>query len=140
MGHEVDVERAITAKNDEELLRRLGAGDVAAIEELYDRYARVLFPLAFRILRDRAEAEDLVHDAFVAVAERANQYVRERGTVAAWLITLVRNLTIDRTRRRDRRGNIARDVVAFEPLEPVPTPEALVGTGSSRSEEHTSEL
>lgn len=127
MGHEVDAERAIIAKNDEELLRRLGDGDVAAIEELYDRYARVLYPLAFRILRDRAEAEDLVHDAFVAVTERAGQYVRERGTVAAWLITLVRNLTIDRARRRDRRGNIARDVVAFEPLEPSPTPETLVG-------------
>ena len=110
---------------DEELLRRIGAGDVSATGILYDRYARALFPMALRILRDRAEAEDLLHDAFIAVAERANQYTRERGTVAAWLITLVRNLTIDRTRRRERRGAIARDVVAFEPVEPVANPEAL---------------
>src|SRR5450432_951602 len=112
---------------DEELLRRIGAGDVSAAGVLYDRYSKILFPIALRILRDRAEAEDLLHDAFVAVAERAGQYTRERGTVAAWLITLVRNLTIDRTRRRDRRGAIARDVVAFEPTEPVPDPETLVG-------------
>lgn len=113
------------SQSDEQLLQRLGAGDFAAIEPLYDRYASLLFPLALRILRDRAEAEDLVHDAFVIVAERAHQYVPARGTVAAWLITLVRNLTIDRTRRRDRRGALARDVVSFEPVEPVADPEKL---------------
>jgi len=118
---------------DEELLRRIGTGDVSAAGELYDRYSKVLFPIALRILRDRAEAEDLLHDAFVAVAERAGQYTRERGTVAAWLITMVRNLTIDRTRRRERRGAIARDIVAFEPMEPVADPETLVGNQSSRA-------
>jgi RNA polymerase sigma-70 factor (ECF subfamily) len=109
---------------DEELLRRISAGDVSAVGVLYDRYVRTLYPMTVRILRDRTEAEDLLHDAFVAVTERANQYSRERGTVAAWLITLVRNLTIDRTRRRERRGAIARDIVAFEPVEQPANPEA----------------
>ncbi len=132
MAKDVDPERMAIAKSDEELIRRLGAGDVSAIEVLYDRYAQILFPLAMRILRDRAEAEDLVHDAFVLLTERANQYVRERGTVAAWLITLVRNLTIDRTRRRDRRGALARDVVSFEPVEPARTPEMLAADRSTQ--------
>lgn len=132
MARDLDPERMAIAKSDEELVRRLGAGDVSAIEVLYDRYAQILFPLAMRILRDRAEAEDLVHDAFVVLTERANQYVRDRGTVAAWLITLVRNLTIDRTRRRDRRGALARDVVSFEPVEPVPSPEQLAGDRSTQ--------
>ena len=108
---------------DEELLRRISAGDVSAMGVLYDRYARSLFPMTLRILRDRTEAEDLLHDAFIAVAERASQYTRDRGTVAAWLITLVRNLSIDRTRRRERRGAIAREIVAFEPVEPAADPE-----------------
>jgi RNA polymerase sigma-70 factor, ECF subfamily len=110
---------------DTELLRRIGAGDVEAIGELYDRYAPMLFPLALRIVRDRAEAEDVVHDAFVTVADRAGQYAAERGSVAAWVVTLVRNLSIDRTRRRDRRGSLTRDVLAHEPAEKVADPETL---------------
>lgn len=111
--------------SDGELLRRIGDGDVRAVGELYDRYSAMLFPLALRIVRDRAEAEDVVHDAFVAVSDRASQYVPERGTVAAWLVTLVRNLSIDRTRRRERRGALARDVIAHEPTEAVADPETL---------------
>jgi RNA polymerase sigma-70 factor (ECF subfamily) len=74
-----------------------------------------MLAIAVRIVRDRTEAEDVVHDSFVLVGERASQYVPDRGSVAAWLTTLVRNLSIDRRRRRDRRGAIARDVFAHEP-------------------------
>ncbi|MGD0527313.1 MAG: sigma factor, partial [Polyangiaceae bacterium] len=96
---------------DVELLQRIAAGDVLAVAELYDRHARMLLALSLRIVRERAEAEDVLHDAFVVVGERAGQYVPERGAVGAWLVTLVRNLSIDRTRRRDRRGAIAREVL-----------------------------
>ena len=117
---------------DVELLRRIGAGDGQAVGELYDRYVAMLMPLALRILRQRAEAEDVLHDAFVAVSERAGQYAEERGTVAAWLVTLVRNLSIDRTRRRDRRGTLARDVIAHEPVAPPADPESLTADASER--------
>ncbi|MGO8992682.1 MAG: sigma-70 family RNA polymerase sigma factor [Polyangiaceae bacterium] len=118
---------------DGELLRRIGAGDVAALGELYDRYGGVLFPIAARILRDRTEAEDVVHDVFVTVADRAAQYATERGSVAAWLVTLARNLSIDRMRRRDRRGALARDVVAHEPVAAVPDPESLSADAAERA-------
>lgn len=101
--------------SDVDLLRRIAGGDVGAVAELYDRHAGMLLALALRIVRDRAEAEDVVHDAFVLVGERAGQYVPERGAVGAWLVTLARNLSIDRTRRRERRGTIARDVLAHDP-------------------------
>jgi RNA polymerase sigma-70 factor (ECF subfamily) len=100
---------------DVDLLRRIGEGDVGAVAALYDRYAPSMLAIAIRIVRDRTEAEDVVHDSFVLVGERARQYVADRGTVAAWLITLVRNLSIDRRRRTERRGAIARDVFAHEP-------------------------
>jgi RNA polymerase sigma-70 factor (ECF subfamily) len=119
--------------SDVDLLRRIGSGDVQAVGELYDRYSALLMPLAIRIVRDRAEAEDVLHDAFMAVAERAGQYAVERGTVAAWLVTLVRNLAIDRTRRRDRRGALARDVIAHEPAAPPPDPETLTADASERA-------
>jgi RNA polymerase sigma-70 factor (ECF subfamily) len=117
---------------DGELLRRIGAGEVKAVGELYDRYASLLLPLALRIVRDRSEAEDIVHDAFIAVSDRASQYSPDRGTVAAWLVTLVRNLSIDRTRRRDRRGTLAREVVAHEPVAPPESPEQLAADASER--------
>jgi RNA polymerase sigma-70 factor (ECF subfamily) len=103
------------AISDGELIQRIVRGDPTAVAALYDRYAGVLLALALRILHDRTEAEDVLHDAFVLVDDRAHRYVPERGTVVAWLITLVRNLSIDRRRRRDRRGAIARDIFAHEP-------------------------
>ena len=72
---------------DVDLLRAIGAGDVRAVGLLYGRYAPTLLPLAIRIVRDRSEAEDVIHDAFVAVADRAGQYSEERGSVVAWLVT-----------------------------------------------------
>ena len=100
--------------SDSDLLSRIGSGDSLAIAALYDRHGSMLLALALRVLRDRSEAEDVLHDAFVLVGERARLYVPERGTVVAWLVTLVRNLSIDRRRRRDRRSAIAREVLVHE--------------------------
>ncbi len=107
--------------------RRAGGGDPGAVATLYDRHAAVLFPIALRILRDRAEAEDVLHDAFVLVGERAPQYSASRGTVHAWLVTMVRNLAIDRTRRRERRSVLAQADALERPAhaEPNAAPQAL---------------
>lgn len=126
-------EESANVDSDVVVIRRITEGDRNAVGELYDRYASMLMPLALRILRDRAEAEDIVHDAFVLVSDRASQYVAERGSVAAWLVTLVRNLAIDRTRRRDRRGAIAREVVAHEPHERDDDPEELTAAALERT-------
>lgn len=106
-------------------MRRICDGDDAAVAELYDRYSAVALGLAIKIVRDPQEAEDVVHDAFVAVVERADQYKAERGTVVAWLVTTVRNLALDRTRRRTRRAQITDEELRHEPLEPVQDPESL---------------
>jgi RNA polymerase sigma-70 factor, ECF subfamily len=119
---------------DAELLGLIAGGDVRAVGELYDRHSATLFPIALRIVRERSEAEDILHDAFVAVNERAGQYSEGRGSVIAWLVTLVRNLSIDRTRRRDRRGTLARDVIAHEPPASVRDPERLTSDASERAQ------
>jgi RNA polymerase sigma-70 factor (ECF subfamily) len=120
-------------RTDPELLQLIARGDTRCVGELYDRYAATLFPIALRIVRDRSEAEDVIHDAFVAVNERAGQYAPERGTVIAWLVTLVRNLSIDRTRRRERRGTLAREVLPHEPPASVRDPERLTSEASERA-------
>lgn len=106
-------------------MQRICAGDDGAVAELYDRYAAMALGLALKIVRDAQEAEDVVHDAFVAVVERADQYKPERGTVVAWLVTTVRNLSLDRTRRRTRRAQITEEELRHEPAEPVLDPESL---------------
>lgn len=125
--------RMTEPRADAELLRRIAEGDVRAIGELYDRYSATLFPIALRILRERSEAEDILHDAFVTVSERAAQYTPERGSVIAWLVTLVRNLAIDRTRRRDRRGELAREVLPHEPPASQRDPERLTAEAGERA-------
>ena len=119
-------------RSDAELLSLIAGGEVRAVGELYDRYSPTLFPIALRIVRDRSEAEDVIHDAFVAVNERAGQYASDRGSVIAWLVTLVRNLSIDRTRRRERRGALTREVLPHEPPASVRDPERLTSDASER--------
>jgi RNA polymerase sigma-70 factor (ECF subfamily) len=118
---------------DIELIALLSAGDLEAAACLYDRYAPTLLALSLRIVRQRAEAEDVVHDAFVTMANRAAQYAPERGSVVAWLVTLVRNLSIDRARRRERRGAILRNLVAEEPKGIGGDPEELLSDAQIRA-------
>jgi RNA polymerase sigma-70 factor (ECF subfamily) len=103
------------AASDGELLRRIGHGDALAIAAIYDRYSALLLGVALRVVRDRADAEDVVHDVFGLVGDRADRYLAERGSVSAWLVTLTRNLSIDRKRRRDRRGAIHTGILVHEP-------------------------
>jgi RNA polymerase sigma-70 factor (ECF subfamily) len=105
-----------TSRSDGEILERIGRGDPTAVALLYDRYAATLLGVAFRILGERADAEDVVHDAFVLVGERAGYYVAERGSVVTWLVTMTRNLGIDRKRRRDRRGDVDRTILIHEAI------------------------
>ncbi len=122
----IDVQsRAERDALDVHAMRRICEGDDAAVAELYDRYCAMALGLALKIVRDAQEAEDVVHDAFVAIVERADQYKAERGTVVAWLVTTVRNLALDRTRRRTRRAQITDEELRHEPPEPVLDPESL---------------
>jgi len=91
---------------DARLLGRVAEGDRAAFSELYDRFSRPLYATAFRILNDAAEAQDIVHDAFVALWEKAATFETSRGTAFSWALTLTRNRAIDRLRSRRRRAEL----------------------------------
>ncbi len=125
MGAGDNLSRAERDALDAGAMARIQAGDDSGLEELYDRHAPFVLGVALKILRDQDEAEDVIHDAFVAVVERADQFRPERGTVIAWLVTTVRNLALDRARRRIRRAQITSEELSHEPIEPVLDPEAL---------------
>src|SRR5262245_9832228 len=96
IGGEVDW----SALSDEELLRAL-ADDPSALGPLYDRHGRLVYGLAVAILRDQQEAEDLTQEVFLMLCS-STTYDVSRGSVGAFLTTLVRSRAIDRLRRRSR--------------------------------------
>ncbi|MBL9203371.1 MAG: sigma-70 family RNA polymerase sigma factor [Opitutaceae bacterium] len=91
---------------DARLVQRMAAGDRRALGDLYDRFSGPLLGAAIRILRDQAESQDVVHDAFVAMWEKAGTFDTARGNAFAWAVTLVRNRAIDRVRMRRRRSEL----------------------------------
>ncbi len=85
---------------DAQLADRIRIGDTEALGELYDRYAGTATATALRVVGSREDAEDVVHDAFVAVWRKIDRFDAERGALRAWLMTVVRNRAIDRVRAR----------------------------------------
>jgi RNA polymerase sigma-70 factor, ECF subfamily len=98
-----DAERHAT---DAKLLRLAGQGDQSALGKLYDRWVRPLHALACNVLRDPAEAEDVLHDVFLTLWEKAADFDHSRGHAFSWAATLVRNRSIDRLRSRVRRAEL----------------------------------
>jgi RNA polymerase sigma factor (sigma-70 family) len=96
-------------RSDEELLDAVASGDDGALAALYDRFGRVAYGLAYRILRDQALAEDAVQEGFLAVWRSAQGYQRERSKAATWILTLVHRRAVDLVRREDRRRTEALD-------------------------------
>jgi RNA polymerase sigma-70 factor (ECF subfamily) len=84
--------------DDQFLAERLRSGDREALGMLYDRYASVAMAVAVRVVSDRQLAEDLVHDAYVAVWQKIDRFDPSRGSLRSWLLTIVRNRAIDRLR------------------------------------------
>ncbi len=80
---------------DEELLRSVARIEPAAFEVLYQRHGPVAFALAQRVLGSHAHAEDAVQEAFINLWRGAARYDALRGSVRSWLLTMVRNRSID---------------------------------------------
>jgi RNA polymerase sigma-70 factor (ECF subfamily) len=85
---------------DRDVLGRILAGELDALEELYDRYRTMAYSIALRITTDAALAEDVVQDAFVGAWRNANRYVEGRGSVKTWLLSIVHHRAVDAVRRR----------------------------------------
>jgi len=95
-------------------VRRLAAGDQAALSEFYDLFAGLVNALALRILRDSADAEDVVQEVFLQAWRQADRFDPRRGRLEAWLCTIARTRALDRLRRRVSRRE--------DPAEAAPAP------------------
>ncbi len=85
---------------DEELMPLVGRKDPEAFEVLYDRHGGAAFSLAYRIVGDRAAAEEVTQEAFISVWRSGARFDATRGSVRSWLLSVVRNRAIDFLRSR----------------------------------------
>lgn len=85
---------------DAQLLALIARGENWALSEIYDRYSRLVFSLALRILNDHASAEEIVQQVFTKVWRSARDYRMERGKFSTWVMTIAQHQCIDELRRR----------------------------------------
>ena len=114
--------RGLAHLSDEALVALVARADEDALAELYDRFGRVAYGLALRIVRDPVLAEDAVQEGFLAVWRSAARFVAERAKASTWILTLVHRRAVDMVRREQPRR--------AEPLEAAPQ-----GVGEDTQEE-----
>jgi RNA polymerase sigma-70 factor, ECF subfamily len=90
----------VSEREDGQLLPALAARDLSALSDLYDRYGRIAYTLAYRILGEPEGAEDVVQDAFISAWRGAATFRSERGNARSWLLSIVHHRAIDVLRRK----------------------------------------
>jgi len=101
--------------DDMKLVARIRASDQQAMSELYDRYAKIVYAVALRVLQDASTAEDVLQDIFMQLWRNPDAFDGSRGTLAAWLTVISRHRSIDRLRQRRPELNIEDCVISGGP-------------------------
>ena len=101
-------------QDDIELMRRTAKGDAGAFRALADQHLGKIMNFAYRMLHDRAEAEDVAQETFLRLWKDAGRY-EPRARVGTWLHRIAHNLCIDRLRRgRERPSDRLDEQPSFE--------------------------
>jgi|SRR5450631_2130975 RNA polymerase sigma-70 factor (ECF subfamily) len=95
---------------DARLLDRVRGGDQQAMTEIFDRYGRMVYSVALRVLGDQGHAEDVMQEVLFKVWREPQTFLEGRGSLGAWLAVMARNRAIDSLRRR-RPAETMDDVV-----------------------------
>jgi RNA polymerase sigma-70 factor (ECF subfamily) len=86
--------------DDAELLEAIASRDQGAMATLFDRYSRLVYTIALRVLREPALAEDVMQEVLLQVWRQPGGFVAQRGSLPSWLAVVARNRSIDVIRRR----------------------------------------
>jgi len=89
-----------SVEDDQSLLALVRKGDEQAMAALFDRYSKVVYSVALRVLRDPAAAEDVLQEIFMQVWRNPGSFTSTRGSLGGWLAVVARNRSIDTLRRR----------------------------------------
>ena len=132
---DTSADRTLSDVSDENLLARVCTGDLEALAGLFERYAGVVRGIAFRILRDSAEAEDQVQELFIFLQRKCGIFDSSKSSARSWIIQMAYHRAIERRRyltvrqfyaRQDQDG-IERQAVGIPTSESDYSAEAVFG-------------
>lgn len=114
-------EGPLLAREEQQLVEGLLAGNEDAVRQLYARYARPIFTLGLRLLGSAEAAEELTQDVFLAAWRKGARFDPTRGRLSTWLMTIAHNLAVDRLRRET--GVTRPHLVLVGEVPEVPSPD-----------------
>lgn len=120
---------AVPELDDFGLMQEISRGNGAALGELYDRYSRLVFSVAYGVVQNRETAEEVMLDIFTRAWEKGSTYDPQRARVSTWLARMTRNRAIDRLRRekvRPLQDSVSWAEVTNEPVAEKNPPETAV--------------
>src|SRR5271154_2412036 len=105
-----------SGQDDAVLLGLVQRGDESAMAALFDRYSKVVYSVALRVLRDPSAAEDVLQEIFMQIWRNPDSFIATRGSLGGWLAVVSRNRSIDALRRRRPTENVE-DVALAAPCD-----------------------
>ncbi len=99
---------------DFSLIQQVVNQNRAALSTLYDRYARVVYSVAYRSLNSVEESEEVVMDVFAKIWTTAASYDSTKARVDTWIFMMTRSRVLDRLRSKQRRGKVTTAITAFD--------------------------
>ena len=113
----VDEATAAVTASDVELVALLRQQPAAGIAALYDRYGRLIFSMALRVVQDRGAAEEITQDVFLRCWRSLDRYQPSQGSLASWMLSITHNRAIDEL--RSRRGKDMRREISDDNIQPL---------------------
>lgn len=114
------------------LIARVALRDRRSFDQLYALTSGRLFAVALRIMKDRAEAEDVLQEAFIRIWQKSDSFRPGQAKAISWLITIVRNLAIDKLRARQMP--VAPMEMAHDVADDKPNPETETSNTETRAQ------
>jgi len=104
----------LSTQDDAALLAVVKRGDEYAMASLFDRYSKIVYSVALRVLRDPAAAEDVLQEVFMQIWRSPDGFVATRGSLGGWLAVVARNRSIDALRRKRRAESVEEIALASD--------------------------
>src|SRR5215813_508642 len=97
--------------DDKELMKRIAAHDQGAFRAIYQQYGTAVYSLAYRILQNTTQAEEVTQDTFLKVWRQSAHWDPEKGNLRNWLLTITHYTAIDRLRHEKRQPDLHPDPI-----------------------------